>query len=572
MMNTVFRRPISFFESTPIGVIINRCTRELLDLDLVFNNFLQHFMSNIAQFASLIVVISVTVPFMIPVFIFVIFMCTRYVRIITLVASDIKRITQIASAPMISNVAEIFNGILTVKSFDKISLLRNKFKTNLQKMMTSELHERFVENWTFYRIELSASTIVIFTAFFSVMIKAIPIPALNSVTNLSLAISWSAISGDFIAFMLMTFSEVAKGMNSVERMLEISESTDLEPELLTPEPPADWPSRAEIQIKNLSMRYRPNLPLVLNRVNLNVASKQKVGIVGRTGSGKSSLILTLLRIIDSAKPEQEEDESDPITIDGVSITRVGLKYARQAITLIPQDAFVLSGTIRSNVDPDSKHSDEEVVEVLKKTKLLQSLLENKNRSSSGNKDATAQASQNQFSQSNADNFLLSDRNNERDIIAMEVESGGSNLSQGQKQLLCIARALIKQPKVLLMDEATASIDTKTDEIIQQLIKTQFKNSTILTIAHRLNTIIQYDKILSLREGKVVDYGSPKELLLDESTYFCQLVRENGDEFYQQMLTMATEAENEAKLKNDDQMATKRHRELQPIVVENQKSA
>ena len=572
MMNTVFRRPISFFESTPIGVIINRCTRELLDLDLVFNNFLQHFMSNIAQFASLIVVISVMVPFMIPVFIFVIFMCTRYVRIITLVASDIKRITQIASAPMISNVAEIFNGILTVKSFDKISLLRNKFKTNLQKMMTSELHERFVENWTFYRIELSASTIVIFTAFFSVMIKAIPIPALNSVTNLSLAISWSAISGDFIAFMLMTFSEVAKGMNSVERMLEISESTDLEPELLTPEPPADWPSRAEIQIKNLSMRYRPNLPLVLNRVNLNVASKQKVGIVGRTGSGKSSLILTLLRIIDSAKPEQEEDESDPITIDGVSITRVGLKYARQAITLIPQDAFVLSGTIRSNVDPDSKHSDEEVVEVLKKTKLLQSLLENKNRSSSGNKDATAQASQNQFSQSNADNFLLSDRNNERDIIAMEVESGGSNLSQGQKQLLCIARALIKQPKVLLMDEATASIDTKTDEIIQQLIKTQFKNSTILTIAHRLNTIIQYDKILSLREGKVVDYGSPKELLLDESTYFCQLVRENGDEFYQQMLTMATEAENEAKLKNDDQMATKRHRELQPIVVENQKSA
>ena len=539
MMKTIFRRPISFFDSTPIGVIINRSTRELMDLDFVFNNFLQHFMSTVSQFISLVVVVCVTVPFTIPVFAFVIYMCTHYVKIITLVASDIKRITQIASAPMISNVAEIFNGILTIRAYGKMDLLKVKFKTNLERMISSEIHEKYLENWTFMRIEFSSSTIVVFTVFFAVLIKALPIVSLNNVANLSLGISWSAISGDFIAFMLMTFSEVTKGMNSVERMLEIAESTDLEPELETPKPPENWPTKAHIKITNLCMKYRPNLPLVLKRVNLDVQSRQKVGIVGRTGSGKSSFILTLMRIIDSDPPTKEGDEQEPIQIDGVGIKSIGLKYARKAITLIPQEAFVLSGTIRSNVDPYKSYSDAEVIEVLRKTKLLDSLLENSENKRTEEKGAVTIPPPKEDPD---DKYLMTERNKvaELDIIKMEVDSGGSNLSQGQRQLLCIARALIKKPKVLLMDEATASIDTKTDEIIQELIKTQFKDSTILTIAHRLNTIINYDRILSLKNGLVVDYGTPLELLKDKNSYFHQLVKDNGEEFFEQMMTLASQ--------------------------------
>ena len=473
-------------------------------------------------------------------------MCVRYVGIITLLASDIKRLVQIASSPMISNVSEVFNGILTIKSFEKTSLIEKKFKTNKQIMMTTELHERYVDNWAFLRVELSTTVIVIFTVFFSVIIKALPIPMFNSVTSLSLAISWSAVIGDLIAFTLATFSNVAKGMNTIERMLEISESKDLEPELEIPKPPVDWPIRAEIQIKNLCMRYRPCLPLVLDRVCLNVESKQKVGIVGRTGSGKSSLILTLLRIIENDNTLLDSDDSDPIVIDGVSINKIGLRYARQAITIIPQDPFVLSGSIRSNIDPYDKYSDDQIIDMLRKTGLIQSLQEIKDRNLNSRESLVIHKSINRLQSQSSGYVSLIDQNADHGVINMEVESGGSNLSQGQRQLLCIARALIKKPKILLMDEATASIDSKTDEVIQQLIRTQFTDSTILTIAHRLNTIIQYDKILSLRDGKVVDYGSPRQLLQDQSTYFCQLVKQNGHEFYKQMLALAIKVDIDKK--------------------------
>jgi ATP-binding cassette subfamily C (CFTR/MRP) protein 1 len=533
MMETVFKRPISFFESTPIGIIINRCTKDMLDLDLVFNNFFQHLMANSAQFVSMVVVLSITVPFMIVIFVIVIFMCIRYIRIITLVASDIKRIQLVAASPMISNVSEIFGGVLTVKSYDKVVLLRRKFYFHHQQMLNAEMHGFLVEGWTFSRIEYTSSLIVIATTFFSFMIKVIPITTFNSVTSLSLAISWSAISGDFLGFLLMTFSEVMKGMSSVERMLEIAESTDLEPDHLSPAKPPGWPNSAQINIHNLNMRYRPNLPLVLKSIDLQIGDQEKVGVVGRTGSGKSSLILALMRIIEKDKSCGEGF----IKIDGVSTDSVGLRYAREAITLIPQDAFVLSVTIRSNVDPHNNYRDADVIQVLQKTKLLESLSENFSRLArkhAGEKKGAAEEGDHEP--------LKKETPSDEKLLTLEVESGGSNLSQGQRQLLCIARAMIKKPKVLLMDEATASIDTKTDEIIQGLIKSDFKESTILTIAHRLNTIIQYDKILSLRDGVKVEYGRPIDLLQDGNSYFCQLVKENGEEFYQEMKKLATERE------------------------------
>ena len=298
MMETIFRRPISFFESTPIGVIINRCTKELLDLDIIFNNFLQHMFYNTTLFISIVLVISITVPFMIPVFIIVILMCRRYVNVIMLVMSDLKRVTQIASAPMISNVSELFSGQSTVRAYGKMQYLKEKYASNIQLMLNSDMHERFLESWIFCRIEFQAVLIVFATTMLCFMIKVIPIAGLNNVSNLSLAISWALITGDMIGFTLYCLVEVSKGMNSVERMLELSDSTDLEPSLFNRQPPKDWPSKAQIQIDNVKMKYRPNLPLVLKGVSLNVDSQEKIGIVGRTGSGKSSLILALMRIIE----------------------------------------------------------------------------------------------------------------------------------------------------------------------------------------------------------------------------------------------------------------------------------
>jgi ATP-binding cassette subfamily C (CFTR/MRP) protein 2 len=442
--------------------------------------------------------------------------------VISLVSSDVKRITQVAASPVTSNVAEMFSGMLAVKSFEKTEILRTKFEANLQKMVTSEMHERYIENWVSYRIEMASYLIPLCNTFLIFMIKAVPINSLNKVSNLSLALSWGATSGEFISFLLFCFAEVMKGMNSVERILEVAESKDLEPDHDEPKPAKDWPTTGAISLNKINMRYRANLPLVLDQVSLTVNDREKVGIVGRTGSGKSSLILTLMRIIDIDKTGNQESF---IKIDGVETDKVGLHHARSAITLIPQEAFVLSGTIRSNIDPNNKHKTDEIIKVLRMTKLYDSLVENfsrKAKTEENKKETVA---------------VIKDE----DLLDMVVESGGSNLSSGQKQLVCITRALIKKPRVLLMDEATASIDSKTDEIIQGLIKSEFRDSTILTIAHRLNTIIQYDKILSLKYGKVVEYGEPSDLLRDNTSYFRQLVVENGEEFYKQMLQLADEA-------------------------------
>src|SRR3990167_9494995 len=558
MFSTIFKRPISYFESTPIGVIINRCTKEMLDLDLIFNNFLQHMMANSSLMLAMALILCITMPFMIPIIFLVFYFWFRMVKIVTLVNSAVKRITQVATAPVISNVAELFNGQTTISAYQLVGRLKAKFNMNMSNLLISEQHERYLENWVFWRIEMSVVVLIFFTVGFIYLIKQANIEVFNKVTSLSLGLSVAAVSGDFVGFLLFCLGEVLKGMNSVERMLELAEANDLEPDHHTPKPPASWPTSSKIEISNLRMRYRPNLPLVLNNVCLNVASAEKVGIVGRTGSGKSSLILALMRIIEierlapGSKPVVQEDpfelpiamedaqleeeqislkrnqEDGHIKIDGVDVQSIGVRFARSAITLIPQDAFVMSGTIRSNIDPHNSHKDEEIKDVLVKTKLYQSLKENLDRKT--NTDA-----QNNKGES------ASETDVSKQIINMPTDSNGSNLSQGQKQLLCIARALIKKPKVLLMDEATASIDTKTDEIIQGLIKTEFKDSTIITIAHRLNTIIQYDKILSLRGGRVIDYGKPSELLRDPKSYFCELVKQNCEEFYQEMLALADTA-------------------------------
>ena len=404
--------------------------------------------------------------------------------------------------------------------------------------MNSEIHERHVESWTFYRIELLSFLMVAFTAFSSYFIVTWPITSLNSPQKLSLAISWSAISSDFIALLLMTYGETMKGMSTVERMLEISESKDLEPNHLQPRPPKNWPTDSQISIRNLKMRYRRDLPFVLNGLNLDIVSRQKIGVVGRTGSGKSSFILVLMRIV-----EMEHEEDAYLKIDDVDINKLGLRYARRAITLIPQDPFVLSGSIRSNIDPYNEHTNEEVIQVLRKTQLLDSLLERYEALVAASSVVTVNMKSHR--QSAIKQSLLKKKADEASVLNMIIESGGSNLSQGQRQLLCISRALMKKPKILLMDEATASIDSKTDEIIQGLIKTEFRRSTIITIAHRLNTIIQYDKILSLKHGKVMEFDRPSKLLRDESTYFCNMVREYGDEFYKQMLALADEAAQQA---------------------------
>ena len=239
----------------------------------------------------------------------------------------------------------------------------------------------------------------------------------------------------------------------------------------------NWPQNGEIQFQNFSVKYRPDTEIVLKKINFTIKSGEKIGICGRTGSGKSTICLCLFRIL--------EPLEGTILIDNIDITIIGLDLLRKNITIIPQDPCLLEGTLKYNIDPFNKNSDEEVIQILKDIGF--------------------------------EYYEPDDK-----IMNKMIEQNGANLSVGQKQLVCIARALLRKTKIVVMDEATASIDMNTEQFIQKAMNLILENSTVITAAHRIKTIINYDKILVLNNGEVKEFDSPQNLLKDEDSLFYEL--------------------------------------------------
>ena len=248
-------------------------------------------------------------------------------------------------------------------------------------------------------------------------------------------------------------------------------------------PGADWPTEGSIQFEEYSTRYRRGLELVLRDVSFEVRGSEKIGIVGRTGAGKSSLTQALFRIIEAA--------SGKIVIDGVDIATVGLHQLRNKMTIIPQEPVLFSGTLRMNLDPLEEYTDEKLFDALKLAHL--------------------------------DNFVSS----LKEGLEHTVAEGGGNLSVGQRQLVCLARALLRPTKILVLDEATAAVDLETDELIQATIRKEFSKATVITIAHRLNTILDYDKILVINHGRVAEFESPENLLKNKNSMFHDMCKKAG---------------------------------------------
>jgi len=241
------------------------------------------------------------------------------------------------------------------------------------------------------------------------------------------------------------------------------------------------------------MRYRSETPLVLKGLNVRIEGGSRVGVVGRTGSGKSSLLLVLMRIVEPALSEDEEDYVAPIMIDDVDVLRIGLTELREKIAIIPQNPVLFSGTIRSNMDPFDQHSDEAIWNALEGCSMKEAIEEMP------------------------------------DLLQSKVAEYGENLSQGQRQLLCLGRALLKQCRILLLDEATSSVDYETDKDIQTTLREAFKGCTVLTIAHRVNTIMDSDKILVMDDGLVAEYAAPQELLANKDSHFAEIVKHSQTE-------------------------------------------
>eukprot|EP00462_Mataza_sp_D1_P005405 CAMPEP_0175120882 /NCGR_PEP_ID=MMETSP0087-20121206/864_1 /TAXON_ID=136419 /ORGANISM="Unknown Unknown, Strain D1" /LENGTH=309 /DNA_ID=CAMNT_0016402371 /DNA_START=131 /DNA_END=1056 /DNA_ORIENTATION=+ len=301
-----------------------------------------------------------------------------------------------------------------------------------------------------------------------------------------------------LQFLLQTFSEMELGMNAVERVRHYSHVEQERPHSdteLQVNTPADWPDKGELVLKDFSMKYRSGLDLVLRSLTFSVPGGSKLGIVGRTGSGKSSLALALFRMVEAAEGQ--------IAIDGIDIATRGLHTLRSRMCMVPQDPLLFSGTVRFNLDPFKQHSDQQILAALKAVQLGEVV------------------------------HTLSEGLNS------EVQEGGSNWSVGQRQLLCLARAILRRTKFLVLDEASASLDLETDRILQTTIREGFRDATVVTIAHRLETIMDYDYILLLDKGEISEIGTPFELLQRPQGHFASMVDKGGVEMSRHLRSMVS---------------------------------
>ena len=293
--------------------------------------------------------------------------------------------------------------------------------------------------------------------------------------------------------LLFNINALTQSMNAIQRIEDQVDFDEFEANFDAPQPQKDWPNTGKISIKNISIRYRKNLPLVLDNISFEIVPNENIGIVGRTGSGKSTFLLAVTRLLELAENENCDSQVPKlgtIEIDGVDISKIGLHHLRKIITTIPQDPLLFEGKLKFSIDPLGLHSEEEIVRAVKLVGL----------------DETIQGN----------------------ILEHEIESSGKNLSLGQRQLLAFARAILSSPKILLLDEATSNIDKKTDLKIQNIIRNEFKNSTVITIAHRLDTVMDYDKIIVLDNGKLAEMGSVKELIERKNSIFSGMVQEQRE--------------------------------------------
>ena len=351
------------------------------------------------------------------------------------------------------------------------------------------------------RLNVIGALFAIFVAAVIVMRKGI------DASLAGFALSFALQYSNTLTYTVRQYTNIELAMNAVERIVEYCR-TPVE-EQTGAHVPAAWPSEGSLQIKELVAGYAPNLPPVLKGLSFSVAKNQRVGVVGRTGAGKSSLTLALFRFLEATEGS--------IVIDGIDVSKIKLQDLRSRLAIIPQDPVLFSGTIRSNLDAFDERGDTELYDALERVHLIRGTGHTSRAESSS---ATVAEEQGSLANSDTNSNIFRS-------LSSRISEGGLNLSQGQRQLLCLARAIVSRPKIMVLDEATSAVDMATDVLIQQSIREEFEDSTLLVIAHRLSTIADFDRILVMSDGKAVEYDTPRNLLAQRGAFW-EMVAQSGD--------------------------------------------
>uniref|UniRef100_A0A8C0FK66 Multidrug resistance-associated protein 4 n=1 Tax=Bubo bubo TaxID=30461 RepID=A0A8C0FK66_BUBBB len=477
MFQSILKAPVLFFDRNPIGRILNRFSKDIGHLDdllpLTFLDFVQTLLQIFGVVAVAVAVIPWILIPLIPLFILFIFLRRYFLD----TSRDIKRLESTTRSPVFSHLSSSLQGLWTIRALKAEERFQKLFDAHQD--LHSEAWFLFLttSRWFAVRLDAICAIFVIVVAFGSLLLAK----TLNA-GQVGLALSYAITLMGTFQWGVRQSAEVENLMISVERVMEYTELEKEAPWETNKHPPPEWPSQGMIAFENVNFTYSLDGPLVLRHLSVLIKPKEKVGIVGRTGAGKSSLIAALFRL---AEPEGR------IWIDKYLTSELGLHDLRKKISIIPQEPVLFTGTMRKNLDPFNEYTDEELWNALEEVQLKE---------------------------------VVEDLPNK---MEMQLAESGSNFSVGQRQLVCLARAVLKKNRILIIDEATANVDPRTDEFIQKTIREKFAHCTVLTIAHRLNTIIDSDRIMVLDAGRLKEYGEPYILLQEQDGLFYKMVQQVG---------------------------------------------
>ncbi|XP_037318940.2 ATP-binding cassette sub-family C member 3 isoform X2 [Pungitius pungitius] len=471
LLTNKFHTPQSFYDTTPLGRIINRFSKDIYIIDEALPSTVLMFLATFfVSLSTMIVIVSSTPIFaivIVPLAIIYIFVQRFYVA----TSRQLKRLESVSRSPIYSHFSETVTGSSVIRAYGRHSAFVLMSDMKVDENQKSYYPGIVSNRWLGVRIEFIGNCMVLFAALFAVTGRENLNPGL-----VGLSVSYALQVTMSLNWMVRMTSDLENNIVAVERVKEYSETKTEAPwEVEDKKPPPDWPTEGKVEFQDYSVRYREGLDLVLKNLTLSVKGGEKIGIVGRTGAGKSSMTLCLFRLLEAAAGE--------IVIDGLKISELGLHDLRSRLTIIPQEPVLFSGTLKMNLDPFEKYSDEELWGALQ--------------------------------QSHLHKFV----SNQPAKLELECSEGGENLSVGQRQLVCLARALLRKTRILILDEATAAVDLETDDLIQSTIRTQFEDCTVFTIAHRLNTIMDYTRVLVLDKGQIAEFDTPANLISQRGIFY-----------------------------------------------------
>lgn len=502
LVYSILRAPLRWLDTVPIGRILNRFSGDLAVVDSRMGKDVGFMLYQVIQLVGITIAGLFVSPYMLLSALVLFVLCFLLASRFLAGAREVKRLESNAKSPMFEQFKSALAGIGTIRAFGKTDAYADRFFKMIDAHARATWYIVLFNRWLAIRLNIIGAIFAILVAV--VIVSTKDIDASLAGFALSFALQYSGA----IMMTIRQYASIELAMNAVERIVEYSkvptetqEGSDV---------PAAWPTEGRLQVEGLVAGYAPDLPPVLKGLSFNVDRNQRVGVVGRTGAGKSSLTLSLFRFIEAREGN--------IVVDGIDISGINLQTLRSRLAIIPQDPVLFSGTVRSNLDAFDRYSDAELYDALERVHLIRGT-GNVSRCESSSAIGTADE---------LGSVDISDSNNNIfSSLSSRIGEGGFNLSQGQRQLLCLARAIISRPKIMVLDEATSAVDMATDILIQRSIREEFGDSTLIVIAHRLSTIADFDRILVMSDGQAVEFDTPKNLLAKRGAFW-EMVEQSGE--------------------------------------------